>query len=163
MPYDHVEAISNEDQGAAGGASSNVRQTVTTLTNAQMLALRATPITVIPAPGTGRVNQFLNATLVLNNVAGYTETADNMVVRYVNATGTIASATIETTGFIDGAGVDAITFARAATTDPILTAAGEVSNAVLVLHNSGDGEWGAGNAANTLTVICNYRVHQTNL
>lgn len=160
MPFDHFEQIANEDQGAAAASSSNVRQTVTTLTNAQMLALRATPITIAPAPGAGRVNQFVSAVLVFNRAAAYTETADNMAVKYVDGSGTTASAAIEATGFVDAAG-DAITFARPATTDPILTAAGELSNAVLVLHNTGDGEYGGGNASNTITVICNYRVHQT--
>lgn len=141
-------------------AESYLRQQSTVLTNAQVLALRATPITVVAAPGAGKWCEFVSASLLFNRTAGYTETADNFVIRYVNSAGTVASATIETTGFVDAAG-DAITLVGPAATPPILTAAGELSNAVMVIHNSGDGELGAGDAANTITVVVTYRIHTT--
>lgn len=139
-----------------------LRQTSTVLTNAQVLALRATPITVAAAPGAGKFNEFRSAVLIFNRTAGYTETADNLAIKYVDGSGTAASATIETTGFVDAAG-DAITFAPPAATPPIITAAGELSNAPLVLHNTGDGEYGGGDAANTITVVVTYRIHSTGL
>lgn len=137
-------------------------QKTVTLTNAQVKALRATPITLVPAPGAGKVLRLVEATLVFHRVAAYTESADNLGIKYVDGSGTQASADIETTGFLDAAG-DAVTFAVPHVAEPILTAAGELSNAPLVLHNTGDGEYGAGNASNTLKVIVTYRVYATGL
>lgn len=135
-------------------------QSKVVLTNAQMLALRATPVTVVPAVGAGKAIEFVSAVLMFNRTAAYTETADNMAIKLNDGSGTAVSATIEATNFVDAAG-DAITYVGPAATAPILTAAGEISNAKLVIHNTGDGEYGGGNAANTVTVIVNYRVHTT--
>lgn len=126
----------------------------TVLTNAQVLALRATPISVVPAQGAGYVTLFSHALLISSFAAGaYTETADNLVIRQVNGSGAIVSDAIETTGFIDQAAIKATT-ARAKTDQIAL-----LKNVALVLHNSGDGEFGGGNAANTLTVRVFFTVH----
>lgn len=126
------------------------------LTNAQVLALRATPITLVAAPGAGLVLQLLSAVLIFDYTGAYTETADNLAIKYTNGSGAAASQTIETTGFLD------------ATSDQIRNAqpaidVAMVSNAALVLHNTGDGEFGGGNAANVLRVKVAYRVHTTGL
>jgi hypothetical protein len=128
----------------------------TILTNAQILALRATPITVVTAPGANRKIVLVGAILRLNNAAGaYTETADNLALRYVDAAGVIASEAIETTGWVDGTtSPDTNALPKA---DTIATAA-ESINQVLVLHNTGGDELGGGNAANTLTVTVYYIV-----
>mgnify|MGYP003490041633 FL=1 len=146
--------------GAPGG-----QQTATvTLTNAQMLALRATPITIIPAPGAGKWIQVLEGCLVFNYTAVYTESADNLALRYVDGSGAKASADIEATGFVD-ATADAITniapLAQLGTSS--LTTAGVISNALVCIHNIGDGEFGGGNAANTVKVIVDYIVRTTSL
>lgn len=131
------------------------------LTNAEIKALRATPKTLVAAPGAGKVLEFVSAVLLLDyggtNV--FTETADNLVVRFNNTTGVIVSETIETTGFIDQS-ADTLTTALAKI-DAIASKAGS-ENLALVLHNSGDGEI-AGNAANdnTLRVKVAYRVWAT--
>lgn len=120
------------------------------LTSAQVKALRATPITMVPAAGAGLVVQFLGAELLLDyggtNV--FTEAADNLAFRYVNGTGVIVSQTVETTGFIDQAG-DVITNAMPKI-DAIATKA-QSENVALVLHNTGAAEI-AGNAANNNVV-----------
>lgn len=136
--------------GAALGVQNVPQYRDVALTNAQMLALRATPITLAAAPGKATVfRQFLYATLVITTSAGaYTETADNLVIRQTDGSGVILSDTIETTGFIDGTAIK-MTTARAKL-DPI----GALLNKALVLHNSGDGEFGGGNAANSLRVRC---------
>ena len=148
--------------GSQGVGSSIIQQSTVSITNAQMLTLRASPITLVAAPGAGKFLEFISATLFFNRAAAYTETADNMAIRYTNGSGTIVSETIETTGFVDAAG-DAITFARPLATPPILTAAGEIANGLLCIHNTGGDEFGGGNASNFVKVVTNYRVHTTGL
>ena len=134
-----------------------IRQTQVTLTSAQVKALAATQIELVPAPGAGKAIHFLGAALKLNygtNV--FTESDDDLVIKYTNASGVAVSDVVESTGFIDQS-ADTITFA-VPIKDPIVAAA-SCENQALVLDNDGDGEI-AGNAANdnTLTVDISYRV-----
>lgn len=127
------------------------------LTNAQIKALRATPATLVPAPKNGRL-QFEFARLKLNYAGtnAFTETADNLAVRYTDGSGAIVSQTIESTGFIDQtANTETNALPKI---DAIVTTAGSVGKA-LVLHNTGDGEI-AGNAGadNTMEIWVGYRV-----
>lgn len=134
-------------------AEGLVRYRDTTLTNAQVLALRATPIALVPAAGSTKVLEFVSAILVGKQTAGaWTETADNLGVRYTNGSGLQVSEDIETTGFFTAA-IKA-TSARAKL-DPI----GMLKNVPLVLHNLGDGEYGGGNVANSMLVRVFYRIH----
>jgi hypothetical protein len=139
--------------GVVVGKESLIQYTDTVLTNAQVLALRATPRTLVAAPGAGRYLDFLGAIIVANTTAGaYTETADNLAIRQTGASGIIVSDTIEATGVVDAAAVK-MTSAR-----PKVDAIGTVLNAALVLHNTGDGEYGGGNAANTIRIRTFYTV-----
>jgi len=134
-------------------AEGMVRYRDVTLTNAQVLALRATPIALVAAPGSAKVVEFISAVIVASQAAGaWTESADNLGVRYTNGAGLQVSDTIETTGLFTAA-IKA-TRARAAI-DPI----GMLKDAALVLHNLGDGEFGGGNVANTMRVRVFYRIH----
>lgn len=128
------------------------------LTNAEMLALRATPKTLVAAPGAGKVLEFLSACLLFDYTGAYTESADNMAVKFENGSGVAVSDTIEATGFVD-ATADTLTFARKAVDG--ITAKTGCENKALVLHNTGDGEYGGGNAANVVRVKVAYRVHTT--
>jgi hypothetical protein len=126
--------------------------------NADIKALRATPKTLVPAPGAGKVLEFMSAVLQLKagtNVL--TEGTANLAVKYQNAAGVQVSQTIETTGFIDQA-ADTVTYGLVKL-DPITARTG-CENQPLVLHNLGAGEI-AGNAANDalLRVKVAYRVH----
>lgn len=128
------------------------------LTSAQVKALRATPIQLV-AGLPGRMIQFVGATLMLDYAGtnGFTETADNLAIRYTDGSGVLVSQAIETTGFIDQT-ADTITTAFPKI-DAIATRA-SATGAPLVLHNTGDGEI-AGNAGadNTVTVAISYIVH----
>ena len=128
------------------------------LTNANMLALKATPITLVAAPGAGKMIEFISAQLFFDYVGAYTETADNMAIKYNNGSGTAVSETIEATGFVDATADVAIKVAPAASA--VITKANS-ENLALVLHNTGDGEYGGGNASNAVRVKVAYRVHAT--
>lgn len=139
--------------------SSAIQQAEVAITNAQMLAIRATPVALVAAPGAGKVNEFLSAVLFFDRTAVYTETADNLAVKYVDGSGTAISVAIETTGFLDAA-ADAVYFAMPLA-GTVLGVKTLFENQALVLHNTGDGELGGGNAANVVRVKTNYRTWAT--
>lgn len=128
------------------------------ITNTEALALRATPKELVAAPGAGKVLEFLSCTILFDYTGAYTESTANLAVRYANTTGAIASQAIEMTGFAD-ATADTMTVGIPKV-DPIV-AKTVAENAALVLHNTGAGEWGAGNAANVIRVKTAYRTHVT--
>lgn len=128
------------------------------ITNAEALALRATPKTLVAAPGAGKVLEFVSVQLLFDYTAAYTESADNLAVRFNNTTGVIVSQAIEATGFAD-ATADTITNGLAKI--DAIAAATASANLPLVLHNTGDGEWGGGNAANAIRAKVSYRVWST--
>lgn len=131
-----------------------LRRATGSITNAEMLALRAAPKTLVAAPAAGFALVFERIRLFFDFTGAYTETSANMVVRYTDGLGTVVSATIESTGFVDAA-ADASIVAIAADS-PLLTAA-----AALVLHNTGAAEFGLGNAANVVYFEVLYRVVPT--
>ncbi len=128
------------------------------LTNAEIKALRATPKTLVAAPGSGKVLEFVSMVLKNNGGANaLTESTDNMAVKYENGSGTIASDAIEATGFIDQT---AATITTARGKADAIVAYASAANKALVLHNTGDGEYGGNAAADvTITAIVTYRIH----
>ena len=136
-------------------AEGQVQSASVTLTSAQVKALRATPITLVSAKGSGTVILFLGAILRLTDgTEVFTEAGDNLAIRFENTTGPIVSETIEMTGFIDQlANMSTNAIPKA----DVIAAATAVDNLPLVLHNVGGSEI-AGNASNdaTLTVRVYY-------
>lgn len=133
---------------------TTIRTATVALTNAEILALAASPKELVAAPGADKVIEFVGAIIVFDWTADYTETADNMDIKYSG--GNPVSETIESTGFVD-AGADAV-INSVPVKDVIMAA-----NTALVLDNIGDGEFGGGNAANTWSVRITYRVHTLGL
>lgn len=131
------------------------------LTSAEIKALRATPKTLVDGIA-GKTIQLVSATLLMDygGTNAFTETADNLAIRYTDGSGVIVSQAIETTGFIDQT-ADTVTNALPKI-DAIVTVAGSKGKA-LVLHNTGDGEI-AGNAGadNTMKVAVSYIVNEIN-
>jgi len=157
---DAVTAAKVADGAIATAAldPTTIQYATVTLTNANIKALRATPITLVAAPGAGKVIEFVSGLLKLNagtNVL--TESADNMAVKYTDGSGVVISTAIEATDFIDQA---ADTYTNAVPVADAIVVATGAENKAIVLHNTGDGEY-AGNAANdaTMTVGVAYRVH----
>lgn len=150
-----VATLSSDSVGNTALYNDIIQATTVTITNAQIKALRATPINLVGAPGAGYFNQFLGAVIKLNaGTNALTESGDNLVIQYDG--GQDASAAIETTGFLDQT-ADMIAVIPPATI--ALVAAADVENDALELFNTGDGEI-AGNAANdaTLTIHIAYRI-----
>lgn len=114
------------------------------LTNAEIKALRASPKTLIAAPGAGKMIMLRKIVLLLDagtNVL--TETAANLDVRFVGVASPVLL-TLEATGFIDQA-ADTSTQGLVAS-DKIVSKANS-ENKGIELFNNGAGEYG-GNAAN---------------
>ena len=140
------------------GSGGDFRYADVLVSNVDLKALRATPKTLVAAPGAGKVLEFMSAVLQLKADANVlVESTANLAVRYQNGSGVQVSQTIEATGFIDQA-ADTVTYGLAKL-DPIVARSG-CENQPLVLHNLGAGEF-TGNVANdaTLPVKVSYRVH----
>lgn len=139
------------------GRTGETRTAKVTLTNVNIKALRATPITLVAAPGANLLLEFVSAVLIKSVGANVlTETADNLAIRYTNGTGLIVSESIETTGFIDTT-TKIMTTAAPKLDQIIITAS--AYNQALVLHNTGDGEFGGNAAADiTMDVHTSYRI-----
>lgn len=133
---------------------AEIRAVSIPITAAQLKTARATPITLVPAPGAGFVVQMIWGNIVYKYGAVFVESGANLAVKYTNGSGDQVSQTVESTGFID------------ATTDqmrPIvpLNDAALVGNAALVLHNVGASEIsGTGSA---MRVVLKYALVPTGL
>lgn len=146
----------NEDSVHSDDLNPNtIQYAEVAVTAAEMLALRATPKELVAAPGAGYALEFVSALFIYDYVAAFTETADNIAVKYTDGSGTTVSLTLETTGLLD-ATADKISTIQPLATDVLVTA-----NAALVLHNTGDGEFGGTGSPCRVKVA--YRVHTTGL
>lgn len=139
-------------------ATSFLAQATITLTSAQVLALRATPITVVAAPGAGKSVFFIAAQLksIYGGTNAFTN-PQNLAIRYQNTTGTIVSNTITAAGFLDQTASEyQVVGVSASSTIASLTV---VENHALVIHNTGASEI-TGNAAgdNTIKVTVTYAI-----
>jgi len=112
------------------GADTYLMQADANVTSAELLALNATPITVVAAPAAGTSLIFHKACIQVDYVSaayGGIAAAEDLVFRYTDGSGDIASKSCEATGFLD------------ATADTILCCEAEdvvipVDNAALVVH-----------------------------
>lgn len=102
----------------------------TTLSTAQILALNATPQTVVTAPGAGKCIVFVGAELFLDyNSAAYAGVAagEDLAFKVADSSGSTV-ATVEATGFIDQT-ADGLRYVHPSTTAYTLQA-----NQPLVIH-----------------------------
>ena len=120
-----------------------------TVTNAEMLALRAAPKTLVSAPGAGKILEFISATFYCNTAAGAYTNPQQMAVRDNNSSGAIRSGSTATN--LVNTTTPAYAYAAPQNCNP-------AANVPLVLHNTGPSEMTGGNAANSMTVIIYYRI-----
>jgi hypothetical protein len=124
------------------------------LSNADVLALRATPKEIIAAPGAGYMIDPVEAVLILDyGTAAFTETTANLIFGW-NAGAVQAGEIIEATAFIT-ATADTIT--NWIMLKDELNAASTVVNKNLCLKNNGAAEYGVGTGG-TMTVSIFYRI-----
>lgn len=149
-------------EGSALGAEGMVANALVkkTVTSAQLLALNATPQSIVAAKGAGfaivpnRVAIYKPAGVAYAGIAA----GEDLVLKYTNGSGAQCSSVIETTGFLDQ------TTAQTRYAGPpgsITTTAGDVTpvaNAAVVLHLL-TGEITTGDSA--LLVWCWYDVIPT--
>lgn len=73
-----------------------------TLTNAQMLALFTTPVTIIPAvAGFAHIVSEVYATLPAQATGATIGSSTGIILKYTNGSGSAVSGTIPVTGFLD--------------------------------------------------------------
>lgn len=123
---------------------SAVQTSTAFITSAELLTLRANPVTVVAAPPAGRAIVFLNA--MLNYQFGttpYVTGGNDSAFRLLKApaTFTTVSSTITSAGWLDqGASTDTTAIELANNQISVANA----SNAALVWANTGAGEWTGG-------------------
>ncbi len=102
---------------------------VKTITSAQLLALNATPIEILPAPGAGFMNVIDAVEVYHGGGTAYAgiATGEDITLKYTNVSGAVAM-TIEATGLLDQTTAQRRAY-RAPTTE--LT---PVENAAIVAH-----------------------------
>lgn len=123
------------------------------LTNAEVLAFRATPIELVAAPGADKAIVVHKFFIVSDDDAGnWTETDDDLVIQY--ADGVDISAAIVPDP-ITGGGVGFIT---QGVLDTVVV---PDVNAAVVIFNTGGDEWGGGDAANSMSIRVWYSVVST--
>jgi hypothetical protein len=134
-------------------AEDTIQYVEVTVSTAEMKDLVTNQKELVAAPGAGKFIQFLGAQLILDyNSAAYTESGDNMAIRYTDGSGVIVSEAIEATGFVDQT-ADTITNSIPKK-DAIVAATGAVNQA-LVLDNTGS-DYAAGDSPVRVQVV--YRV-----
>jgi len=117
------------------GTDSGVRYRDVALTPAQVKALNATPITLVPAPGAGLANVFEGAAVFLKyGTAAYGGIAagEDLSIKYTDGSGAEV-AQCETTGFLDQT-ANALRYVRPQAAASGNSAITPVANAALVAH-----------------------------
>lgn len=144
--------------GFGTDGAATLTNTKVSLTNAQVLALNDTAITIIPAPGAGLVVDVIRGVLIFDYTGAYTESANNLRLYHTNRqTGPAASSLMEMTGFID-ATADTILAFTGSPQDTLLTA-----NTAVVIQGDTTVAFGGGNASNAVDVDVTYVIRRTGL
>ena len=128
-----------------------------TVSSAELLALRATPKTIVAAPGAGKMIVFKEALVIADNGTAYTVSTNDMVFRMVGAAGDVVSQTIDTAGLLDSTS-DIVSFCGPVATDT-KTPKAEAENVALVLPTTGAGEFTTGTGV--VRIKCWYSIVTT--
>lgn len=147
LPY--LGGFINSSTEAAGVSTVNV-----TLSPAQIIALRATPITVIPAPGAGNVIELIEGGAYLAYGTAAYVGAYSLQLKYQNGSGAAVSEVIPNTGFVAATASTAVGIEKISTGTPVLKTASD--NQPIVIHNTGAAELTTGDSPIRLRLM--YRV-----
>jgi hypothetical protein len=153
-----------KDDGVAGwqavsssGGSGNLLTAVVTLTPAQIKAMHATPVTLIPAPGVGKTIWIVSAALVYNFATiAYSSGSNNLVIAsagqvaaddswFVFPANTIIDNTYSTAAW--GAAVAN----QGGFTGPLPLS--EIQNSALTIRNDSTPEFTLGDGTITVTIV----------
>lgn len=143
---------------AAGQDVTGIVSKVTDLSNAQVLALGPTQVTVVPAPGQGKYIDVIAVDLIFNYTAAYSSVANVKLYYGARESGNAASAQITGSGFFDASADKVIRVAGVPdNTNPPIT------NVAVVIGTTTGANMGGGNASNSVRVVVNYRIVATGL
>lgn len=126
------------------------------LANAQVKALLAEPVELVPAPGAGFVVELVAVTAFFDWTADYTDITGDLPVRYTDADG---AGLLTVAGSLLAAGGDAMMLAGVGTAQRVAKAA--CQDQPIVLCSSSDTEVGGGSPANVLRFRVVYRIWPT--
>jgi hypothetical protein len=147
MPY--LGSFVNSPVEAVGLTSVNV-----TLSPAQIILLRATPITLIPAPGVGNVIELVEGGAYLSYGTAAYVGANNLQLKYKDGTGAAASEPIPATGFLAATVSTAVGIEKISTGAPVAKTVAD--NQPMVIHNVGASELTTGDSPIRIRLV--YRV-----
>lgn len=125
------QLITNRTDGAQYGG-----EVVKTITSAQLLALNATPVELVPAPAAGFAHVVKRVTVHKPAGTAYAGIAagEDLVVKYTDGSGAQASGVVETTGFLDQTTAETRVVGFPGSTTTTAGDVEPVSAAALVLH-----------------------------
>lgn len=135
----------------------DIRVVEVTVSSAELLALRATPKSIVPAAGAGKMNVFQSAVVIADNGTAYVVGTNDMAFRMASTTGDIVSQTVDTAGLLDSTS-DIVSFVGPIATDSKSPKA-DVENTAIVLHNTGASEFTTGTGV--VRVKCWYSIVKT--
>lgn len=150
--YDLAGAAATAQTNAEAYTDSKVKTFEATahLTAGQLLALRASPVNVLPAPTAGTFNRLLkvSAQYKFNTTPFTVGGGDNLGFRYVGDSNAIA--TVAATGFLDQG---ASTISLSQQISPYTDTQAAVNGIAIEVHNTGASEWTAGDDDVFLTLL----------
>ena len=130
---------------------SGVAEARRVLTNAEMLALNATPLTLVGAPGVGRAIVVVSIEIFFDvTTTGYTLGTGNQKIEYATGVDII---NVTQTGLFDQA-TDQLR-----TLEPAIGTPNPVANSAVRVNNE-TAEFTGGNAANRVKYVIRYRIVQ---
>jgi hypothetical protein len=144
---------------ANGSDATGVVSKVVDLTNAQVLLLGTTPVTLIAAPGIGKSIDVVSVTLIFNRTGGYTNPQNVRLFYGSRSAGGPASASFTGSGFFDASA----SIARHVAGTPDNTDVSITNQALVIQTATTAAQMTGGNAANSVRVVVNYRIVYTNL
>ena len=159
----NMQQVSNGTAGqtliSAGGALptwENLMQVKSIpLSAAQINALRATPQTLIPAPGPGKIINIISCMIKLNYVAPFTAAANQMLaIGYTGITGPSIIATAASNDLIKSTATQVLGTINGGQD---LTSYNLVANQPVVIYNTSSTEI-SGGAGSSMTVFLTYQI-----